>query len=377
MCFYPTSAELILFIVLIGFLLSFVIQLIYYWLIFGKLAFYKTQDKLQFKQPVSVLYYFNNEIKYIEENLIHFLEQQYDDFEVIVINESTDEDTSILLESLQRQYPRLKVINVIEHLNFFKGKSFPLSIGIKSALHEVIIVTEADCRPASPNWLNEIQGNFNKLTEIVLCYSRFLPKKTFINKLKRYDNLVSSMIYLSFALIGQPFMGIGRNLAYRKASFYKKKGLISIYTLDGGDDDLLVNNLGTKTNSRIEISHDSHILIEDEGGLLLWWRRKKRYFTTRKYYKKRHKIGLGLFSSSQFLFYTTFVVLMVYSELLLFVVGIFLIRLLTQLLITQKCMSKLNEKELLLILPFYEIIIMFINVILKISIIIAKKNKWK
>ncbi|MCK4676619.1 MAG: glycosyltransferase [Bacteroidales bacterium] len=377
MYFYPASFELTLFIVFIGFLLSFVIQLIYYWLIFGKLAFYKLQDKLQFNQPISVLYYFNNEIKYIEENLIHFLEQDYDDFEVIVINESSDEDTSILLESLQRQYPRLKVINVIEQLNFFKGKNFPLSIGVKSALHEIIIVTEANCRPASPNWIHEIQGNFNKLTEIVLCYSTFLPKKTFINKLKRYDNLVSSMIYFSFALVGQPFMGIGRNLAYRKASFYKKKGLISIYTLDGGDDDLLVNNLGTKTNSRIEISHDSHILIEDDGKFLPWWRRKKRYFTTRKYYKKRHKIWLGLFSVSRLLFYSTFVVLMVYSDLLFFVVGIFLIRLLTQLIITRKCMSKLNEKELLVILPFYEIIMMFINVILRFSIIIAKKNKWK
>ena len=377
MYIYPASFEFILFIVFIGFLLSFVIQLIYYWFIFGKLAFYKPQDKLQFNQPVSVLYYFNNEIKYIEENLIHFLEQEYDDFEVIVINESPDEDTSILLESLQRQYPRLKVLNVIEHLNFFKGKNFPLSIGVKSALHEVIIVTEANCRPASPNWIHIIQGNFNKLTEIVLCYSTFLPKKTFINKLKRYDNLVSSMICFSFSLVGQPFMGIGRNLAYRKTSFYKNKGLISIYTLDGGDDDLLVNNLGTKTNCRIEISHDSHILIKDDDEFLPWWRRKKKCLTTRKYYKKRHKILLGLFSASRFLFFLTFVVLMVYPYLLFFVVGLFLIRLLTQLIITQKCMSKLNEKELLVISPFYEIIMMFINVILKFSLIIAKKNKWK
>ena len=300
-------------IVYIVFVSAFVVQMLYYWGVFSRLAFYrkKASDKSLYR-PVSVVISAKNEFLNLQQNLPLILEQEYPDFEVVIVNDCSDDDTDYLLRDLVKRYDKLKVVNITNNVNFFTGKKFPLSMGIKSAKNEFLLLTDADCRPNSKNWIHEMQSNYTDKTSIVLGYGAYEKKKGFLNKLIRYDSLRIAIEYFSLALSGFPYMGVGRNLSYTKKLFFENKGFTSHYRIKSGDDDLFINQAATSNNTRIEISTDSHTISEPKTNLNDWIKQKKRHLTTGKYYKTKHKFILGLFALSQLLFISGLIVLLVY-----------------------------------------------------------------
>jgi len=365
------------FILFAVFLAVAFIQLLYYWGIFSRLAFYRTKPKIETKQPVSVVICAKNEYLNLEKNLPLILEQDYPNFDVVVVNDCSDDDTKYLLQDFAEKYKNLSIVNIAQNFNFFYGKKFPLSIGIKSAKHDLLILTDADCKPESNQWLNEIQGNYNKQTSVVLGYGAYQPQPTLLNTIIRFDTLQIAMQYLSYALSGQPYMGVGRNLSYRKSLFYDNKGFSSHYKIQSGDDDLFINRVATRSNTRIEISPESHTLSNAKTSLSSWIIQKKRHLSTGRYYKFKHAFLLGLFSLSRFLFYSLFIVLICYLYNWIIVLGVFGLRLITQLFITKRCMIKLHEKGFLVFSPFLEVFLIIFNFFIGFSSFFIKQNRWK
>jgi cellulose synthase/poly-beta-1,6-N-acetylglucosamine synthase-like glycosyltransferase len=359
------------------YVLAFVIQMIYFWGIYRKLAFYKPREHAVSDEPVSVVICARNEYVNLKNNLPLILEQDYPNFEVVVVNDNSQDDSIELLEDMARENPRLKIVNLNQDLNFFHGKKFPLSLGIKSAAHDIILLTDADCRPSSVNWIKNMAGSFHYGIEIVLGYGGYERKRSLINYLIRYETLWVAIQYLSFSLGGQSYMGVGRNMAYRKSLFIKNKGFSSHYTIASGDDDLFINSVATKKNVAIEIGGESASLSEPKTNIGSWIRQKRRHLTTWKYYKKRFKFMLGAWSFSQVLFLALFAILLIFAYNILIVASIFLVRLLSQMLITKKCMNKLNEKELLLISPLAEIFLIVFYLMISGVNMISKPDKWK
>ena len=220
---------------------TFVVQLVFYWAFFWRLGRYR--NKVMERKPtgVSVVICAHNEYHHLKESLPLILEQDYPDFEVLVVNHSSDDDTHYLLNELEERHPHLKIISIKEDLNFFSGKKFPLSIGIKSAKHDMVLLTDADCKPASRYWIRQMQSAFTPKTEVVLGYGPYNRSPGLLNKLIRFDTAHIAIQYLSYALAGIPYMGVGRNLSYLKQVFYKNNGFISHYRIRSGDDDLFIN----------------------------------------------------------------------------------------------------------------------------------------
>jgi len=363
---------------LIIFYSSIIIQLIYLWIIFSRLAFYKQKNKSEQYQPVSVVICAKNEYYNLEKNLPYILEQDYPDYEVVVVNDTSDDETDFLLIQFLDNYQNLKVVNFQENVNFFKGKKFPLSIGIKCAKYDTIVLTDADCKPMSKDWLKSIQSNINDKKDIVLGYGKIKEVSGLLNSLIRFDVLQTAINYFSFALIGKPYMGVGRNLAYKREIFYKNKGFISHYKIKSGDDDLFINKVANNKNTSIAIAFDSQTISEGKRSFGDWVNQKRRHFTTGKYYKFSSKFILGTFSISQYLFFITFVGLIINQNNTFWaVISLFILRLLSQLFIYKRVMIKLDEKNLLLGIPFYEIFFMIFNPIILILNFIRKQNKWK
>jgi cellulose synthase/poly-beta-1,6-N-acetylglucosamine synthase-like glycosyltransferase len=274
------------------------LQLIYFWGIFARFAFYRRKEKIVTAQPVSVVICAKNEYYNLKNNLPLILNQDYPDFEVVVVNDASDDETIFLLQDLEREHKRLKVVNITQDLNFFKGKKFPLSLGIKSAKHELLLLTDADCIPSGPNWIKEMAGNFDSKTEIVLGYGPYEKKNNLLNMIIRYETIMTAVQYFSYALAGMPYMGVGRNLAYRKSLFIKHKGFISHYTIKSGDDDLFINMAATGKNTKIEVHPDSYTFSPAKNIFRDWWYQKRRHLSTGKYYKPKHKFVLGVYSGS-------------------------------------------------------------------------------
>ncbi len=353
------------------------LQLVYFWGIFARFAFYRKQLKQSELLPVSVVICAKNEYHNLKSNLPAILHQDYPDFEVVVVNDASDDETIFLLQDLEREYKKLKVVNITQDLNFFKGKKFPLSLGIKSAKNELLLLTDADCIPSGPNWIREMAGNYDNKTEIVLGYGPYEKKNNLLNMIIRYETIMTAIQYFSFALLGMPYMGVGRNLSYRKSLFINHKGFISHYTIKSGDDDLFINKASTSKNTRIEIHPDSFMVSAAKNIFRDWWYQKRRHLSTGRYYKAKHRIMLGLYSMSLFLLYLFFAVLLFFRFQVFIVLGIFALRLISQLVVFKKSMQRLHEKKLLLISPLFELFLLGFFPLVVLANLVIKENKWK
>ncbi len=359
-------------------LLALLTQLVYYWLIFSRLAFYNASKRPvnENKEPVSVIICAKNEYHNLVRFLPKILEQDYPEFEVVVINDASDDDTFYLLRELTDKYPRLKLVNIAQNLNFFKGKKFALSIGIKSAKYDLVLLADADCYPSGPDWIDSMHSVFTGKTDIVLGYGAYTPQPGLLNLLIRFDTLMVAVQYMSLALAGMPYMGVGRNLAYRKSLFFDIGGFVSHYKISSGDDDLFINQVARGSNTRIQPLEVAHTFSRSKQTLASWFRQKKRHLTTGRFYRTSHKIVLGLYSLSQMVFYGLIIALAIVGVDWMLLAGIFGLRLFSQLIIVKKCMIRLNEKHFFLLSPLFEIWLIFVNLVLGFSGLFSKKTQW-
>ncbi len=305
------------------------------------------------------------------------LEQDYPDFEVIVVNDASGDNTEDVLRDLKQKYPHFRSSSIEENIHQRRGKKLALTLGLKAAQHEWVLLTDADCIPASPHWLEKMQRNFKKNTGIVLGYGPYKREKGVLNLVIRYDAFYIALQYFGFALAGFPYMGVGRNLAYRKELFFNNRGFASHYELASGDDDLFINEVARKNITRIEIGKDSQTHSEAESSWRDWYYQKRRHLTTGPRYKFLTKILLGTEIFSRLIFYASFTVLLINQILLPIVLGIFLLRMLSTIVIIKLAMDRLNEKYLLLISPLLDIILPLAHIYMVFSNYVAlKRARW-
>ena len=359
------------------FLFSFFLQLWYWWGVFGKLCFYKKKNNTTNTPPVSLIICAKNEDHNLSQFLVSVLKQDYPDYEVLVVNDCSYDNTGEVLKEFAVKYKHLKIVTIKEDDYYKHGKKFALMCGIKGAAHEYLVLTDADCEPASDQWLKEMMSNYDDQTAIVLGYGGYFNEKGFLNKLIRFDTFYVALQYLSFALNKKPYMGVGRNLSYKKSMFFNKKGFASHYFLESGDDDLFINEAASKTNTRVELSANSFTRSKPKTTFSDWFRQKKRHLTTYKHYTSKSIFELSKFSISQVLFYLTFILLLIAHYEPIIVSSVFLIRFIGQMFIFKKAGDRLGEKDLLLFSPLFELLLMFIYTALSISGTFGKKTQWK
>lgn len=326
--------------------------------------------------PTSIIICARNEYDNLNNFLPFIFEQDYPEFEVVVVNDCSTDNSADLLKELSEKYPNLKIVTINESKNFKHGKKVALMMGIKGATHEYLLLTDADCKPNSKDWLRNMTQHFNSKTEIVLGYGAYEKQKGFLNRLIRFDTFMIALHYLSFALAGKTYMGIGRNLAYTRSLFFQIKGFASHYHIESGDDDLFVNEAATKHNSKIEVSIGSHTISLPKKTFKEWFRQKNRHLTTYKHYNSASKQRLAMLSSSQYLFFGTFIILIFLQFEPIVVLSLFGLRLLAQIIIFKNAMRLLSEKDLLLFSPLIELALLIIYPIITISDLFIKKNKW-
>jgi len=369
--------QILPFAVFILFGVVWIIQMIYYWTVYSRLAFYREKPGNQADQPVTVIICAKNEYQNLLKNLPIVLEQDYPDYEVIVVNDASDDDSIELLNSLARKYPHLKIFDLERNLNFFTGKKFPLALGIKSAKHEILLLTDADCRPASPNWIREMQKQYTGGTEVVLGYGTYRKTVGFLNQLIRYDSFLIAMQYLSFTLAGKPYMGVGRNLSYKRDLFYLAKGFTSHYKLKSGDDDLFINHVAKKGNTRIQISPDSHTISTAKTSLIQWIFQKRRHYTTARFYRPVFKFLLGLGYLSKLLLYLSFIALMILQYNWLIALIAFSVFFISHWVILSMCTNKMKENDLAVLSPILEIFLLALIPIVYFSNLLYRQERWK
>lgn len=361
------------------FVLAFLVQMIYYLGIYTSVVFYKEEKGAAASYPpVSVIICAKDEQTNLEKNLPAVLEQDYPDFEVIVVNHGSSDDTDVVLQRLSQHYPHLKTTEIKRDQKFTHGKKLAVAVGIKKARHEWLLFTDADCYPASKNWIRSMGRHFEEGISLVLGYGSYESRKGLLNNFIRLDTLTIALQYFSYALKGFPYMGVGRNLAYRKSLFFDNKGFAGHYHIESGDDDLFVNKTANRHNTRVQISQESQTVSEPPAIFSQWFKQKSRHLTTPGHYRRATRLKLLTEVISRLLFYATFILSLIwFTPYYPYLIGIFAIRLLVQFIDYKAIMNKLGEKNLLLPLIFYDISLPFINFMGIISNKISSNNhQW-
>lgn len=361
--------------------LAFLIQLYFLIFVYRKLAVYRVSEPGNSSNEtpsLSVVICARNEEENLKNNLELILTQVYPEYDVIVVNDCSYDDSEWVLKEFSDRYPHLSVVTLKEDARFKHGKKFAVTIGIKAAKYNHIVFTDADCRPESSNWLQYMGSALVDEKEIVLGYSPYIKYPGFLNRLIRFETFHTAMSYLSHALKRNPYMGVGRNMGYTKALFFEGKGFASHMHILSGDDDLFVNQNANRKNTTISIHTDAHVWSEPKRTYSSYALQKTRHHGASKAYKGKHKWMLSLQVGSAITFY----VFLVFSLVLFpmwwpYWVGGYLFRLIIQLLVYSPCMKKLQVGDLLPFLPIMDIFFYFYTSFKGFSSLLKKEIRWK
>ena len=357
----------------------FLVQVFIYLLLFRKVAAYKIKEISGSLEPITVVIAAKDEIDNLTRNLPAILEQDYPKFEVIVVDDQSEDGTNDLLAEMALKYPHLKIITIEPHINDFKGKKLALTLAFKAANYEILLLTDADCVPLSNQWLKTMQAGYrDKKTEIVLGFSLYKKYSGLLNLLIRYETFYTALQYFSLALSGKPYMGVGRNLSYKKSLFFNKKGFSPYLKIASGDDDLFVNMHSTKKNTQVQLTKDSFMISEPKRGWGEWFRQKRRHVSVSKYYKGGDKRRLGFLWFANFIFYIAIALGCIWPGLLFPTLGVFALRMILQLIIFGMAGKKLYSPYLWIAAPildiFFQVLLMpFLGLI---GIFSRKRRDW-
>ncbi|HLP05387.1 MAG TPA: glycosyltransferase [Paludibacter sp.] len=344
-------------------LLAFSHQLYYYFRYLNGVLHYKQQvrkGKVQFatgQPPVSVIICAKDEAENLRKFLPFILEQDYPDFEVIVINDSSTDDTDILLNDLSVLYSNLRTTFVPVGANNLSTKKLGLTLGIKAAKNDILLFTDADCKPEGKNWIARMVRNFNPETDFVLGYGAYMNKKGLLNRMITYDTLFIALQYMGMALARKPYMGVGRNMAYRKEIFFSQKGFASILHLSAGDDDLMVNKASTARNTRVEIEPGSITWSEPNETFRGWFFQKERHLSVSSFYKGSSKFRLMTEPVSRGLFYASSIIGFIFGNLItcIFAALLLVTRFAVQHSIINRSSKHFGGRKYFFVLPFLDI----------------------
>lgn len=293
------------------------IQFLYYFCLYNRIHLRSRavkRDNVHFAQelpPVSVIICAREESENLHRNLVAVLEQDYPQFEVIVINDGDTDESEDYLTLLEEKYPHLYHSFVPDSSRYISRKKLAVTLGIKASKYEWLVFTEANCRAQSNQWLRLMARNFTSRTQVVLGYSGYEQGKGWLHKRVAFDNLFTSMRYIGFALAGSPYMGIGRNLAYRKELFYAQKGFSAHLNLQRGDDDLFINHVATAENTRVETDANAIVRMQPVFRARDWREQKISYASTARLYHGPQRWLAGFETLSRLAFYASFMAALV------------------------------------------------------------------
>lgn len=354
-------------VVLILFGVVTFIQLVYYYVIYGRFAFHKKKATLGFRDiPVSVVIVVRDDAAQVLQTLPYLLEQQYAFFEIVIVNDrSRDENSLLAIKEYKERYPNIKIVDLSTAVSTSRGKKMAISMGIKCATYDHILLTSPNCKPASKQWLALMAQNFLFQHKIVLGYNTFAKKKGPYSHFLLFDNLVNAMQYFSHALLHSTYRGDINNVAFVRPLFYQQKGFITYNHLLYGEEDIFIHRASTKDNTAIEFSPDSATIQQHTPQYRHWRLHKISLCFTRKYNSLKNRIMIGSYELTNLLFYV-FLVLAVLAALhqpaaLYIILGIAVLRIASMYVVMGISAKKLQEKQIIPYFLIYDILFSLLN----------------
>lgn len=326
--------------------------------------------------PVSLIVCAKNEAENLEKHIPLWLEQDHPDFELVLVNDRSVDDSGKIMESWAVRDSRIKIVDVQEIDAFWANKKYALTLGIKRASHQRLIFTDADCRPGSKSWLRKMSSLFDEQTQLVLGYGPYERHGGLLNALIRYETFVTATQYLNAAFKGNAYMGVGRNLGYTQYLFYDQSGFMNHMDVASGDDDLFVNHAANASNVALSMDPETFTYSIPKRSWADWLRQKRRHLTTARHYKGTHKFVLGLLYLLRWSFWVLLVIgLLIYPFWwalipVLITIGV-------QYVVQGRLAERLSVKSLSPFFPLFDLLLLCTQLAIFSANLVAKPKRWK
>lgn len=367
------------YIYIVGILGVFwLIQAGYYLLIMGRVFWKKPSATGNSTPPVSVIICAKNEEDNLKKNLPLILSQDYPNYQVVVVNDCSEDDTELVLAQFKNEYDKLYYTTIPGDKKFFHGKKLALVVGVKAATNELLLLTDADCAPASDKWLASMTTQMVVGKDMVLGYGKYRRTKGLLNMFVRYEALWNAVQYMGHALVVKPFMAVGRNLAYTKTLFNNGSQFRNNLSMASGDDDLFVLEMGTKHNSAVCYDPQSHTECDAPQSLNAWINRKARHLSTATHYPFGTKLLIGLELLSRLGFWILSIYCLIFNIFAPIVLGLLTLRIVFFYLIMVKALKKFDEKGMLFAVLILDVVTPCIQAVAWLNKLLGrKKSKWR
>ncbi len=361
---------------LILFAFCLLVQVYYSLRYFGGLIQYRSQEPTHREEiPVTIVVAARNEADNLPLLLQRLKSQDYSNYEVIVVNDRSEDGTEAILKTFSGQFPKLRYINIDMLPDGWNGKKHALKRGIEAARNEVILLTDADCVPKSDHWVSEMSGAFDKKTDFVLGFSPYEEKPGFLNHFIRFETLWTGIQYLSFAIAHKPYMGVGRNLAYRKRIFLND-GFKNTQHITGGDDDLLVNAFANKSNTEIMIDQSAQCISVPKKTWASYLTQKTRHLSVGKEYRQKDRTRLGIFALCNLFGWFLLFYLLFAGHNIGWILTMFGFRSTLFYIIFTRTGRKLGVRILPFTLPLLDLFYNLFYLVVGLRVLAAKRIKW-
>ena len=350
-----------------------IILLLYYFALFGRLVFRKEKKTIASEDlpAVSIIITAHNEAQTIINTLPTFLSQDYPNYEVVLVNDNSKDDTDQIVMELKHRYSHLHYVDLSSSISNFKGKKFPLALGLQAAKNKIVILTDVVCQPQSPYWLQHIVSRFVRNTTVVLGGVTYAKKEGLLNRWLRYNCVMDAIESFSYALAGMPVMANGRNLAYKKELFFNNKETFIAYPrIPYGEDDIFINQVAQRKLCDVE-PHAEAFIVQPPINFNTWFRQKKIAFSTRNYYKKSHSFLLKTFNFTSFFFYVAAIIALFFTYknpiYLSITCGIIVLKLAIHYLVVGQAAKKMNEKGIVAFTLLFDIFLALLHPLINIA----------
>lgn len=369
-------------------LLSITIQLGYALYFFGhifSLANSKVSiqnSELPISNPVTVIICAKNEAENLRTNLPVILAQRYSNasgnamYKVLVVNDASADDTALVLDGFKAQYPHLETIYIAnDEYRTLPGKKYALSKALVQADTEYLLLTDADCLPASDNWLAAMVAPLHDGIQIVAGYGAYQYNSGMLNAFIRWETLHTFIQYAGYALSGKPYMAVGRNLACTKTAMLKAQESAAWSKLPSGDDDLLVQAVADAHNMSIVARPYAVTISPAKQTWATWLQQKQRHVSTGKYYNTGTKLLLALYSIAHSFSWISCIILL-FTPLWQMAFGVMLVRMGVNILIQQQACRLTGERNSILLFLLADVGWIIYNFVLTPYILFKNKTRW-
>ena len=356
----------------------FLLRLLHLFLFTGRVLFRKKVDNNEAeKKPLSLILTIRNEEENLKNNLPKILSLENIDFEMVVVDDFSQDNSYLILGLLKDRYKRLTISALNQETKF--STKLALNIAIKATNNKWILTVPVSLAEVAAEWLDYISQATNNEKNVVIGYSTVARSKGFYNRLTRIENYFSYLKSTGYILNGIPFVYSVENVAFQKEKYFEIGGFGQKVTEHYANLELVINSFIRKKTTAVLFNKESSIRKTEVVKRADYFDLLKKSIRIESHLSSSKRVILFLIEFGKLLFLpiAAFVIVLL-PELWIILAGLMGFIFTPYLFIIKITQNRLNERKIFIPSLVYDLLMPYYKLFFRWHFNRrSRKNRWK